>query len=482
MLEDSATDAEIVQRLLVKEVPNCRLHLAMNKNEFLQALDKFSPTLILADNSLPQFSAAEALRIVRERRLSTPFIMVTGTVSEEFAVDIIKSGANDYILKDRLTRLPAAIDAALKQHKAEKEKMAAEEEIRRSNERFQTLSRATKDAVWDLNLQTGSVWWSESFFTLLGYDPGLPVPDLYEWVTRLHPADRDKVIARLEKAGKNTIDNWEDELRFRLADGSYGTLLDRAYILRDDSGKPTRLIGVFVDITEQKRWRKKMEEDRLAGKIEQQKEVSRVILQTQEMERNALGRELHDNINQILASVNLKLGYYLDEPDNNIDVIENCRQDLLKAIQEARNLSHNMVMPAFSERNLRDELELLVENYSYRQIVLLESDSLNEAAIPSTIKETIFRIAQEHLNNIHKHAKASKVEIRLSNDPGSVNLYVRDNGVGFDIRQKRKGIGITNIFNRVESYNGTTDIQSSPGKGCMLSVRIPLPGSPAVPL
>jgi two-component system sensor histidine kinase UhpB len=224
-------------------------------------------------------------------------------------------------------------------------------------------------------------------------------------------------------------------------------------------GKPIRVIGAFVDVT---------------NNIEQQKAITRTILQTQEMERNFLGRELHDNINQILASVSLKLGYYLEEPEGNLEIVEGCIRDLRNAIEECRKLSHNMVMPRFAERSLRAELELLIENYSTRQIVWLDSDGFQEENIPSTIKENLFRIAQEQLSNIQKHAKASEIGIQLKNDSKMVGLLIRDNGVGFDIRQKRLGIGITNIFNRAESYNGTAEILSQPGKGCTLSVQIPL--------
>lgn len=479
LLEDNAEDAEIIQRLLKKEQLHCEVRLVMTRAEFLQALDEFRPDLILADNSLPQFDAKTALQLVRQAPESPPFILVTGTVSEEFAAGIIKAGADDYILKDRLQRLPSAIEVAISQHRVKKANQEAMESIRRSNERFQTLSKATKDALWDWDLSIDSMWWNENFFTLFGYGSGLPVPGPAGWINRIHPADREKVIARFKNIKKNTTNSWEDELRVRLSDDSYITVLDRAYVLRNEAGDAIRIIGVFVDITEQKKLiaeKTRMEEEQLSSKIEQQKEITRVILQTQEMERNTLGRELHDNINQILASVSLKLGYFLEEPENNLDIIENCRQNLDKAIQEARNLSHHMVIPRFSEKKLNEELAHLIENYSYNQLVQLDTSELSDEMLPPPVKETLFRIVQEQLSNIHKHARADKVTIRLHTaDPKAVVMLISDNGVGFDVQQKQKGIGITNIFNRAESYNGRAAIHSSPGKGCILSVIIPLP-------
>lgn len=240
--------------------------------------------------------------------------------------------------------------------------------------------------------------------------------------------------------------------------------------IRGDNGAVAKYFVIATDISE----RKRMEEERLATKIEGQKQVTRIILETREIERNVLGRELHDNINQILASINLKLGYYLEEPENNIDVIKNCRENLQHAIQETRNLSHDMVMPRFSERSLKEELKLLIGNYSYKKVIQLELAGINESDISSTIKETLFRIAQEQLSNIAKHAKAGMIGMRLSNDARLVTMVIHDNGVGFDVQQQRKGIGITNILNRVEPYNGTAEIISMPGKGCTLLVTIPL--------
>src|SRR5947199_328268 len=96
LLEDSPADAEIIKRFLLKEKMNCEFRLVMDRKGFLEALDEFSPRVILSDNSMPQFNASEALKITRQRNQYIPFIMVTGTVSEEFAASIIKQGADDY--------------------------------------------------------------------------------------------------------------------------------------------------------------------------------------------------------------------------------------------------------------------------------------------------------------------------------------------------------------------------------------------------
>lgn len=146
LLEDSQVDAEIIQRLLTKEISNCTLRLSMNRKSFLEALDEFVPDVILSDNSLPQFNAAEALKFVRGRSLYIPFILVTGTVSEEYAAAIIKLGADDYILKDRMMRLPASIETALRYRQVEQEKQEAAEQLKNSEEKYRTIMERISDA------------------------------------------------------------------------------------------------------------------------------------------------------------------------------------------------------------------------------------------------------------------------------------------------------------------------------------------------
>ena len=133
------------------------------------------------------------------------------------------------------------------------ERRIMEKNIRESVERFQRLSQATHDAIWDWNLVTDEVWWNEGFFKLMGFDKDQPIPNLYEWTRKIHPEDRDKVINRLKTVRKNTIDDWEDEFRYEMSDHNYGTVLDRAYVLRDNAGKPIRVIGAIMDITERKK-------------------------------------------------------------------------------------------------------------------------------------------------------------------------------------------------------------------------------------
>lgn len=133
ILEDVEEDVELVRRELMKEKLSFTLHRVDKKDEYLSGLVNIKPNVILSDHSLPQFNSVEALEISQRIGLNVPFILVTGTVSEEFAVTCLKNGADNYVLKGNLSRLPSAITNALQQKATEKNRKLAERTLHKQN-------------------------------------------------------------------------------------------------------------------------------------------------------------------------------------------------------------------------------------------------------------------------------------------------------------------------------------------------------------
>jgi len=275
-----------------------------------------------------------------------------------------------------------------------------------------------------------------------------------------------------EEAWQSMQENgtWQGKVIYTRADNRQFYLLATVIFARNEAAKPVGLIATLKDITAEEL----MNEKARRKNVEQQKLINQVMIKAQESERNELGRELHDNINQILAAVKLQLEYGLENYEEGKATIERCKANIEEVITEIRNLSHRLVLPRFAETTLKTELHKTIDNICQQQPVELKLEALNEKNISDNIKETIYRIAQEQLTNIIKHAKASRVVVTLQNDAVAVCLRIEDDGIGFNTHQSRKGVGINNILNRVESFGGTAQLLSAPGKGCRLEVTIPL--------
>lgn len=151
MLEDVEDDAGLIVRSIKKGGINFQMKRVDTRDEFIDAIRHFHPDVILSDHSLPQFNSIEALKICRRVNLSAPFILVTGTVSEEFAVSCLKQGADDYVLKSNLTRLPSAIENALVQRELRTQRIKADVALRTQNEELVKINRELDSFVYSVS-------------------------------------------------------------------------------------------------------------------------------------------------------------------------------------------------------------------------------------------------------------------------------------------------------------------------------------------
>jgi PAS domain S-box-containing protein len=222
------------------------------------------------------------------------------------------------------------------------------------------------------------------------------------------------------------------------------------------------------DITEKIELQNKLVEK----EIQRQQEVAKAVIDAQEKERATLGRELHDNINQMLTMAKLHLNCAKDTPALQDDMITRSLDTVSNAIEEIRRLSKSMIESFHEEVGLEFSLTDLIEKVRLAQpfTISLYFAVPDEPQLDDKLKMTIFRIVQEQLNNSIKHANATEVQIAIVQKNRQLLITIADDGNGFDTTQKRKGIGITNIISRAELFNGYVKIESSPGKGYRMQV------------
>jgi PAS domain S-box-containing protein len=223
------------------------------------------------------------------------------------------------------------------------------------------------------------------------------------------------------------------------------------------------IIGTLVNITD---------------RIEEERRINLAVLDAQEKERLQIGMELHDNVKQILAASGLYLDIVLanlDDQEEASKLLQDLKRNNNEAIDALRRLSHQLAPLVEANTKLNDKIEWLISSLQLDEkiSVSIHIDDF-EDALSNTTQLAFYRILQEQLSNILKYAAASTVEINVHAKNQDILLNIKDDGIGFDYKKKKEGIGLENIRRRVQMLNGKVQIISSPGNGCEINVVLPL--------
>lgn len=233
------------------------------------------------------------------------------------------------------------------------------------------------------------------------------------------------------------------------------------------------IICSFIDITEQRSLAREFKQQEL----QKQKQLMQATIDGQERERSEISRELHDNISQHLTTTRMYIEVAKDKVEGPLlDMITQAHKGLLYISHEIRRLSQSLAPPELRDiglvESIRDLCDLLKNLHAFR--IKFEHHAFKEDKIPDAMKLMLFRILQEQVNNVIRHANASNIIITLQTNMENLELFIADDGKGYDPQLIKKGLGLTNIINRVELFDGNAEVITSPGHGCFLRVRVPL--------
>ena len=421
-------------------------------------------SVVLLDLSLPDSTGFNSYELVHQHASAIPIIVLTGLADMELALETMANGAQDYLIKGEFDErlLAKSIQYSIERNRIR-------ESLLESNESYRNLffNNPLPIFIWDIHtlqiLELNEVAQQEYGYTrqeLLKMN----VLDLRP----VYDHERIKAFAKtfietglLKKSGIWNHKKKNGELM----------VLDISSHKIDYKGTAA-ILAIHNNITEKIRLEEKLEEEKLL----KQKEITEAMIQVQEKERYEISTELHDNVNQQLTVAMMYIASAQQKMPGDSELLKQSSGFILNAIEEIRKLSQTLVTPLIKHFGLSKAIEGLLDDVSAVNTLQIEltADSFYEDDIKYDFKLSIFRIVQEQMNNILKHSSATTVNIELIRNEHEVHLKIQDNGIGFDIGQQRKGIGIYNIISRSDLYNGIVDIRSSPGNGCTIGIVFPV--------
>ena len=501
-IEDSESDADMILRLLMQGGFEVFAQRVEDAEGLRLALQDGSWDVIVADYHLPGFEAPGALRILQECGHDIPCIVVSGIMGEDTAVEMMKSGAHDYLTKNNLTRLVPAVERELAEAAARRESKQAQGELQASEERLALAVEATQIGTFDFYPQTGNLIWSKFARQHYGVSPEAEVT--YDTFLRaLHPSDRDRVTQTLQDALRyESGGDYAHEYRtLGIEDGEERWLSSRGRVFFDAESQAVRVVGVIQNITERKR-------------LEQQ------LLQSQKIESvGRLAGSIAHDFNNLLTIINGYAHLILAEMGPE-DPYRDSMEELSKAAMQAAGLTRQLV--SFSRwqvaepktiavnefvkdyenmlrRLLGENIELALSLDSQAGTFRADPGQMGQVlvnlavnakdAMPSGGKlviETSCMVVDDHFARTHLYVSPGEYVVLAVTDTGTgmsaeVKSHLFEPFFTTKEPGKGTGLGLSTVYGIVNQSSGSIWVSSEPDRGTTFKLFFPSSGLEAEP-
>jgi PAS domain S-box-containing protein len=336
------------------------------------------------------------------------------------------------------------------------------------------------DAVDDAS---SAIYTSPQIHELLGFTPEQWRADPGLWLERLHEDDRERATGA-HRDSNRTGEPFRCEYRLIAADDREVWFRDEAVLVRDPVGEPLFWRGVMLDITEQKRTEEKLRRslDILHRAMEERRDLVGRLEEAQEEERRRIAADIHDDSIQVIGAADLRaqaLARQIEDPVLRADARE-LHETLQTAVERLRHLLFELRPPALDRDGLVAALRVYLDHHDGHPLRWHLQEDL-DVEPPPEVRATLFRIVQEAVTNVRKHAAASAVAVTLAPQDGGVLLRITDDGKGFeaiDVSRPRPGhIGLSAMIERAELAGGWCRIDSSSDRGTLVECWLPLGGA-----
>jgi two-component system sensor histidine kinase UhpB len=478
IVEDSQDDVALLVRELRRGGYIPEFAAVDTREAMAEALRSTEWDIVLSDYSLPEFNGLEALALLRSAALDVPFIIVSGNIGEDVAVDAMKAGAHDYVMKRNLSRLVPALNRELREADVRRARNKAEHELRENEARFRAIASNIPGTVYQFMLRADGVasfpYVSDDCYRLLGIRPEALLGNAAVFRELIVAGDRETYDGALARSAASLADlNWEGRIQLPGSDEIKWINL-RSSPRRVDAGA-LLWEGVIWNITQSR-----LAEIEIRRSRQQLQELSDHVQKVKEDERARIAREIHDDIGGNLTAIKIDLlwlTHRLPTEYRHLHEKAGAIERLVDRTMETTQRISRDLRPGTLDLGLIAAIEWQAEEFQRRMNIPCEVvTSHDDVALDQDLCVAIFRIFQETLTNISKYAQATRVDVSLVVGEDVVVLEVCDNGRGIarDQINKPGSFGIRGMQERARSLRGDVEIEGVAGAGTRIKVEIPL--------
>jgi PAS domain S-box-containing protein len=453
IIEDVPFDAELINRELQRSGINFTSRRVEEEEDYLTELENFKPDIILADHSLPNFDGLSALKIAKKEVPYVPFIFVSGKMGEDFAIEALKCGATDYVLKGSLSKIVHAVNRALEEVEEHSKRKMAEEALRNSHRQLSEAQKIGHIGSWELDIKSNKMSCSDEFYNIMNLEPKQLEKGYHAMLEVIHPDDRENVEKSIS-AAINDQKPFSYDYRHIRPDGEVKILSSKGEVITDKNGQALRIVGTEQDITEQK-----ISEEKIKSSLKEK-----------EMLLQEIHHRVKNNLQVISSLLRLQSRFIKDEESISIFKETQNRVRSISILHEKLYQSDDL-----AKINLVEYVNLLAEDLLYfyeidnsniETNIDVEDVSLNfETAIPCGL--IIAEIVSNSLKYAFPNGIVGQIDIKIrSDDENRFKLIISDNGVGIpdniDIKNAET-FGMQLIQYLSKQLKGTIELDRSNG-------------------
>lgn len=467
LCEDDEMDAALVIRQLEKEEFDVEFERVDSADALTDALTQRSWDIVLSDFNIPGFGGVQALAIVKKTGLDIPFILVSGAIGEETAVEMMKKGASDYLMKGNLQRLGEAVKRELEEFRVRKAKEEAESIIRANEEKYRAVIDNSLYAIF-LAPPAGYIQESNpAASAMFGY-----TREEFTRLNRYSLLDTTDEFFETKIIERDTKGRVKGEFTGIRKNGERFPCEIASVLFHDIEGKPVSC-SMIADISARKN-----AEQQLRNTLEEMQQLSEHLKDAREDERKFIAREIHDEVGQLATAIQLQLHLLkLKSQDISAASLEKIDRSMELSdmmITSVRRIATSIRPVALDERGLNDALRWQCEQMQEtHHINCTFEENFDDRKLSPEAKTEFFRICQESMTNVMRHAQASQVEVSIREEQGNIHLAIKDNGKGFDTSQKTTHLGLIGLRERAHSLQGELKLTTGLGQGTLIEVLVP---------